>query len=112
MSGKNPGKQLHTTFDVTSSMHGQSENVNDGFHWPNKAVVRELNAIFNQTGGGRCVLAMGGLKSLDFYNLEMLVLLNDMAQAKGVTLTIHRPRGQVKEILGLTEINRMIPIEA
>ena len=67
--------------------------------------------MFNNADGGRCVLAMEELRSLDFYGLEMLVLMSDMAQAKGVTLTIRRPRGQVKEMLGLTELNRMIPIE-
>ena len=81
------------------------------FTAPDKAVVRELIDIFNQTGGGRCVLAMEGLRSMDFYGLEMLVLINDMAQAKGVTLTIRRPRGQVKEMLGLTGLDRLIPIE-
>ena len=85
--------------------------VTDGFQWPDKAVVRELNDIFNQTGGGRCVLVMEGLRNLDFYGLEMLVLLNDMAQANGVTLSIHRPQGQVKEMLGLNGLDSMIPIE-
>lgn len=87
------------------------ENVTDGFHWPDKAVVCKLNDMFNHAVGDRCVLAMEGLKRLDFYGLEMLVLMNDMAQARGVTLTIRRPRGQVKEMLGLTELSRMIPIE-
>ena len=92
-------------------MQGIFENVTDGFHWPDKAVVCKLNDMFNHADGDRCVLAMEGLKRLDFYGLEMLVLMNDMAQARGVTLTIRRPRGQVKEMLGLTELNRMIPIE-
>ena len=87
------------------------ETVTNGFHWPDKAVVCTLNDMFNNADGGRCVLAMEELRSLDFYGLEMLVLMSDMAQAKGVTLTIRRPRGQVKEMLGLTELNRMIPIE-
>ncbi len=86
------------------------EAVTDGFHWPDKAVVCKLNDMFNHAHGDRCVLAMEGLRTLDFYGLEMLVLMNDMAQAKGVTLTIRQPRGQVKEMLGLTELNRMIPI--
>ena len=111
MSGKNPDEQLHATFAIAGSMSGRSETVTDGSHWPDKTVVRELNDIFDQTGGGRCVLAMEGLRSLDFCGLEILVLLNDMARAKGVTLTIRRPRGQVREMLGLTELNRMIPIE-
>ncbi len=81
------------------------------FTAPDKAVVRELMDIFNHTVGGRCVLAMERLGRLDFQGLEMLVLMNDMAQAKGVTLTIRRPRGQVKEMLGLTGLDRLIPIE-
>ena len=88
------------------------ETVADGFHWPDKAVVRTLNDMFNHAHGGRCVLAMEELGSLDFYGLEMLVMMSDMARAKGVTMTIRRPRGQVKEMLVLTELNRMIPIEA
>ena len=87
------------------------ETVTNGCHWPDKAVVCKLNDMFNHAHGDRCVLAMEELRSLDFYGLEMLVLMSDMAQAKGVTLTIRQPRGQVKEMLGLTELNRMIPIE-
>ncbi len=81
------------------------------FKASDKALVRELFDVFNHAGGNRCVLAMERLKSLDFYGLEMLILLSDMAQSKGVTLTIRRPCGQVKEMLGLTELDRMIPIE-
>ena len=77
-----------------------------------KAVVRELIAIFKRNNDVRCVLDMEGLESLDFHGLEILVLLNDMAQAKGVTLTIRRPRGQVKDRLKLTGIDRIIPIES
>ena len=82
------------------------------FTAPDKAVVRELIDIFNHTGCDRCVLAMEGLESLDFYGLEMLILMNDLARAKGVKLTIRRPRGQVKQLLGLTGLDRIIPIEA
>ncbi len=88
------------------------EIVADGLHWPDKAVVCKLNDMFNHAHGDRCVLAMEGLRTLDFYGLEMLVLMSDMAQAKGVTLTIRRPRDQVKEMLGLTGLDRLIPIEA
>ena len=54
---------------------------------------------------------MEGLENLDYYGLEMLILLSDMAQSKGVTLTIRKPCGQVKELLGLTEIDKIIPVE-
>ena len=84
----------------------------DSFTAPDNAVVRELIDVFNHAGGGsRCVLAMERLKRVDFYGLEMLILLSDMAQSKGVTLTIRRPCGQVKEMLGLTGIDKIIPIE-
>ncbi len=81
------------------------------FKASDKAVVGELFDVFNHAGGNRCVLAMERLKSLDFYGLEMLILLSDMAESKGVTLTIRRPRGQVKEMLGLTGIDKIITIE-
>ena len=84
----------------------------DSFTTSDKAVVRELLDVFNHAGGGsRCVLAMERLKSVDCYGLEMLILLSDMAQARGVTLTISRPCGQVKEMLDLTGIDKIIPIE-
>ncbi len=87
------------------------ETSTDAAQWPDKIVVCKLNYMFNHTDGDHCELAMEGLRNLDSYGLEMLVLMSDMAQAKGVTLTIRRPRGQVKQMLGLTELNRMIPIE-
>ena len=81
------------------------------FKAPDNAVVHELNDIFKQADGIRCVLVMEGLKSLDFHGLEILILLSDMAQSRGVTLTIRRPRGQVKDMLDLTGIDKIIPIE-
>ena len=81
------------------------------FSAPDKALVREMLELFNQPDCGRCVLAMERLTSLDFYGLEMLVLMSDMAQAKDVTLIIRRPRGQVKEMLGLSGLDRIISME-
>ena len=93
--------------------NGHEVELAGSFTSPDKAVVRELIDIFNHSDGhdSRCVLAMERLESLDFYGLEMLILLSDMAQAKGVTLIIRRPRGQVKEMLGLTGIDKIIPVE-
>ncbi len=88
------------------------EATTDGAHWPDKTIVLKLMDIFNHADGEQYVLAIEGLRSLDFTGLEMLVLMSDMAEAKGVTLTIRRPRDQVKEMLGLTGLDRLIPIEA
>ena len=81
------------------------------FEAPDSAVIHELSDIFDHGNESRCVLAMERLNSLDFYGLEMLILLSDMAMARGVTLSLRRPCGQVKEMLGLTGIDRIIPIE-
>ncbi len=81
------------------------------FKASDKALVRELFDVFNHACGNRCVLVMERLKSIDLDGLGMLILLSDMAQSKGVTLTIRRPCGQVKEMLSLTGIDRLIPIE-
>ena len=92
-------------------MQKELETVTDGIHWPDKAVVRELYYAFHHTDGDHCALAMEGLKNLDSYGLEMLVLMSELAEAKGVTLTIRRPQGQVKELISLAEVDRLIPIE-
>lgn len=86
--------------------------VTDGLHWPDQAVVRELNDTFNRPGDGRCVLAMEGLRHLDFYGLEMLVMMNDLALEKGVTLSLRHPRGQVRTMLSENGLDRLIAIEA
>ena len=88
------------------------ETVSDGTQWPDKTVVRKLIDILSHADGEQSVLAIEGLRSLDFYGAELLVLMSDMAEAKGVTLTLRRPWEQVKEMLGLTGIDRLIPIEA
>lgn len=84
----------------------------DSFKASDKAVVRELSDVFSHASGGcRCVLNMERLKSVDFDGLEMLILLSDMAQSKDVRLTIRRPHGEVKEMLDLAGIDKIIPIE-
>lgn len=88
------------------------EATTDGAQWPDKTMVRKLTDILNHADGDRCELVIEGLRNLDFTGLEMLLLMNDMAAAKGVTLTLRRPWEQVKEMLGLTGIDRLIPIEA
>ena len=84
----------------------------DGAQWPDRTMVRKLIDIFNHADGGQCSLAIEGLRNLDSCGLEMLVLMNDLAEEKGVTLTIRRPWDQVKEMLSLTGLDRLIPIEA
>ena len=84
----------------------------DGAQWPDKTIVRKLIDIFKNADGNHSILAIEGLRNLDSCGLEMLVLMSDMAEAKGITLTIRRPWAQVKEMLGLAELDRLIPIEA
>ena len=90
------------TFEVTT----------DEAQWPDKTVVRKLIDILNHADGDHYELVIEGLRSLDSCGLEMLVLMSDMAAAKGVTLILRRPWDQVKKMLGLTGIDRLIPIEA
>ena len=98
-------------YNIRSLSSSHEVELAGSFKALDKAVVRELFDVFNHADGNRCVLAMEGLENLDYYGLEMLILLSDMAQSKGVTLTIRKPCGQVKEMLGLTEIDKFIPIE-
>jgi anti-anti-sigma factor len=82
-----------------------------GFQWPDKAVISTLIDIFNHAEGGRCVLVMDELRSVDCYGLEMLVLMSDMAQARGMTMVLRQPQDQVKKKLVQTELSKMISIE-
>ena len=86
--------------------------ITDESQWPDKTVIRKFTDILNHADGNHCELVIEGLRNLDFQGLEMLVLMSEMAASKGVTVTIRRPWDQVKEMLGLTGLDRLIPIEA
>ena len=63
-----------------------------------------------ETGAVReCVLDLEGLDFIDSAGLGLLVVLYNCASRAGVTLKMHRPQGQVREMIELSEFQTFIP---
>ncbi len=65
------------------------------------------------TQAGRAVVAdVAGLDFIDSAGLGMLLLLNEAMEAVGAKLTLRRPQGQVKRLLGASHFHRLVPVVA
>lgn len=65
-----------------------------------------------QAGGiGECVLNLGNLDFIDSAGLGLLVLANNAANRSSVRLKLKHPRGQVREMIEISEFHTIIPCE-
>ncbi len=58
-----------------------------------------------------CVLNLGGLDFIDSAGLGLLVLANNAANRSSVRLKMKHPRGQVREMIEISEFHTIIPCE-
>ncbi|HYH19147.1 MAG TPA: STAS domain-containing protein [Azospirillum sp.] len=60
---------------------------------------------------GACVLDMGGLDFIDSAGLGLLVLATNTANRCQVPLKMRGPRGQVRDMIEISEFHTLIPCE-
>lgn len=67
----------------------------------------------DRTGAGvlEVVLDMGGLDFIDSAGLGLLVLANNTANRSHVRLSMRGPRGQVRDLIEMSEFHTLIPCE-
>lgn len=58
-----------------------------------------------------CVLNLGSLDFIDSAGLGLLVLANNTANRSRVRLKLKQPKGQVREMIEISEFHTIIPCE-
>lgn len=58
-----------------------------------------------------CVLDMGGLDFIDSAGLGLLVLANNTASRCDIRLKMRGPRGQVRDMIEISEFHTLIPCD-
>lgn len=66
---------------------------------------------FERDGVTECVLNLGGLDFIDSAGLGLLVLANNAANRASARLMIRHPRGQVRDMIEISEFHTIIPCE-
>lgn len=66
---------------------------------------------FSEDGVSECVLDLGGLDFIDSAGLGLLVLANNAANRASARLRMRHPRGQVREMIEISEFHTIIPCE-
>ena len=70
------------------------------------------NLLSTVAGGGarECVFDLQHLTSIDSAGLGMLMIAHETAESEGWNMALHRPQGQVKRMLEVTEFGKVISI--
>ncbi len=72
---------------------------------------RKIIEGMEKGGVTECVLNLGHLDFIDSAGLGLLVLANNTANRSRVRLTLRQPRGQVREMIEISEFHTIIPCE-
>lgn len=72
---------------------------------------RVIIDAFKTDGIAECVLNMGNLDFIDSAGLGLLVLANNAANRSDVRLKLKHPKGQVREMIEISEFHTIIPCE-
>ena len=82
----------------------------DSFTVSDKSIIRVFTQILEHVEGESCILFLDKLERLDFCGLELLILMGDLASSKGVELSLRSPRYEVREMFGVTGVDRLISV--
>lgn len=72
---------------------------------------REILAEWEKGGIAECVLNLSAVDYMDSAGLGLLVLANNVAKRTGVVFRMKHPRGQVRELIEMSEFHTIIPCE-
>lgn len=75
------------------------------------ADFRTILAEWEQGGIADCVLNLSAVDYMDSAGLGLLVMANNAAKQAGVTFRLKHPRGQVRELIEISEFHTIIPCE-
>ncbi|WP_169569001.1 STAS domain-containing protein [Sneathiella limimaris] len=71
---------------------------------------RELLDLLNDKKYKSCLIDLSGLESIDSAGLGMLMIARETADKTGAKLQLLKPAGQVKRLLEISEIDKIITI--
>lgn len=72
---------------------------------------RTILAEWERGGIADCVLNLSAVDYMDSAGLGLLVMANNAAKQAGVTFRLKHPRGQVRELIKISEFHTIIPCE-
>ncbi len=75
------------------------------------AGFRQIVEAWEKGGVRECVLNLAAVDFIDSAGLGLLVLANNAARRTDVLLRMKHPRGQVREMIEISEFHTIIPCE-
>lgn len=75
------------------------------------ADFREILSGWEQGGIAECVLDLSAVDYMDSAGLGLLILANNAAKRSGIVFRMKHPRGQVRELIEISEFHTIIPCE-
>lgn len=98
-------------YTITGAGPQRLISLDGSFTFDDHPVFRALLRLLEADGINACELDLSGVSFIDSAALGMLLLLREKAQAHGFSVTLARPRGQVKKMLDISEFGTMFRIE-
>ncbi|PWC31110.1 STAS domain-containing protein [Azospirillum sp. TSO35-2] len=75
------------------------------------AEFRQILEAFERDRVTDCVLNLDGVEFIDSAGLGLLVLANSAAKRAAVRLSMKHPRGQVRDMIEISEFHTIVPCE-
>ncbi|MGA1859642.1 STAS domain-containing protein [Azospirillum sp. 11R-A] len=72
---------------------------------------RTILAGWEKAGIADCVLNLSAIDYMDSAGLGLLVMANNAARQAGITFRLKHPRGQVRDLIEISEFHTIIPCE-
>jgi anti-anti-sigma factor len=101
-----------TFLEYSINNDGAQRNVNlsGRLSFDDHSVFREITAALKEDGPNKCSINVGGLEFIDSAGLGLLLVVNEAAKDRNISVTITGARDQVNKMLEITKFNEVVPV--
>lgn len=80
------------------------------FIFPDHACFREIMDVLNDDIVQEMHLDVKGVEYIDSAGMGLFLLLGEKAANKAIRLTMHNPVGQLKDMLGISQLEKLFKV--
>jgi HptB-dependent secretion and biofilm anti anti-sigma factor len=97
-------------FDFSSDANQRQMNLNGRLTFSDHELFREITGTLREPGPNKCSINLSGLEFIDSAGLGLLLLVNEAAKEKNISVSLSGARDQVYKMLEITKFNEVIPV--
>ncbi|MBL4666424.1 MAG: STAS domain-containing protein [Sneathiella sp.] len=95
---------------VAATDYGLTITISDKLTFEDHNEFRDLLRLFDNKDHKHCRFDLQGLKTIDSAGLGMLMIAFETAEKAGIQFQLYKPDGQVKQLLEISEFDKVMNI--